>query len=151
MSWLRSISKKRNKAQVIRWAHEQMNQGVSRQSICNQLLDVDSTKLSLEEMQANLEAEREIFGVMVDRNLTGRSLEKSGHIDEAVTLYEKNIEDGFIGSHPYERLRIIYTKRKDYGNAIRVCQAYINLPAKEGKKRTLFQDSLAKLVNKTGL
>ena len=149
MNWPRSKSINRNMAQILMWAQEQMKQGVSRQAICIQLLNVDTGKMSLDEMQAYLEAERELSGVMVNRNLRGKMLEKSDHIDEAAALYEENIEDKFIGSHPYERLRIIYTKRKDYVSAIRVCRAYLNLPTKEGKKRIRFQDHLEKLVDRT--
>ena len=148
MTWPFSKSKKRNKIRILKWAQEQMKQGVTRQVICNQLINVDRRKMSLDEMQAYLEAEQELFGVMVDRNLRGKTLEKSDHIDEAIALYEKNIADEFIGSHPYERLRIIYTRRKDYSNAIRVCRAYLNLSPKEGKKRTRFQDHLEKLVKR---
>ncbi|MEM7348190.1 MAG: hypothetical protein AAF485_28505, partial [Chloroflexota bacterium] len=54
---------------------------------------------------------------------------------------EANITDKFIGKHPYNRLRIIYTKRKDYHNAIRVCQAFKSL----SKNNTLFDNHIAKL------
>ena len=148
MTWPFSKSKKRNKTQILKWAQEQMKQGVPRQVICNQLLNVNKRKTSLDEVQAYSEAERELFGVMVDRNLRGKTLEKSDHIDKAAVLYEENITDKFSGSHPYERLRIIYTKRKDYSNAIRVCRAYIDMSPKKDKKRTRFQDRLEKLVQR---
>jgi hypothetical protein len=66
--------------------------------------------------------------IMTGRNMEAQELEASGNVDEAVEVYEGNIEDGFKGPHPYERLRIIYSKRKEYANAIRVCQAYCDLP-----------------------
>jgi hypothetical protein len=42
-------------------------------------------------------------------------------------FYEKNVAEGFLPSLPYERLRILYAKWKDYENAIRVCQRYIEI------------------------
>ncbi len=71
------------------------------------------------------------FGAMVDRNLAGIHLERSGAIDRAIVLYEANVAESFIGSHPYERLRILYTKQHDYANALRVCRAYLALPLRD--------------------
>lgn len=65
-----------------------------------------------------------IFGEMADRNMQGRDLEKAGHLDDAIRLYEINVTQGFDGPFPYERLRIIYLKQKAYDRAIRVCEAY---------------------------
>lgn len=90
---------------------------------------------------------QDIFHVMVERNLKGRDLEKSGKEDVAITLYEENVADRFDGSHPYDRLRVIYTRRKDFDGAIRVCQQYIELSGEEGK-RGKFQEHLNKLYVK---
>src|SRR5690606_22594299 len=49
--------------------------------------------------------------------------EKVGQTDEAIALYEANLRDEFSGTHPYERLRILYAERKDWDNAVRVCLA----------------------------
>ena len=68
-----------------------------------------------------------IENVIVERNLTGRAYEKESRIEEAIALYEQNVKDFADTPHPYERLRIIYTKQKNYDDAIRVCQAYINM------------------------
>ena len=67
-----------------------------------------------------------IENVIVERNLQGKELEKQQLVDEAIKLYEANISDLADTPHPYERLRIIYTKRKQYDDAIRACQAYID-------------------------
>lgn len=61
----------------------------------------------------------------VARNLKGIRLENRDKIQEAIQLYEENVREKFDGSHPYERLRIIYRSQKRYEDAIRVCQAYI--------------------------
>lgn len=95
----------------------------------------------------------EQYSLMVERNLQGIELERQGLTVAAVTLYEANLRECFDGSHPYERLRIFYTKRHDYPNAMRVCQAFLNLPRHplgyDEKKRQLFQDYLEKLRSKT--
>jgi hypothetical protein len=51
-------------------------------------------------------------------------LEKRGNSEIAKSGYETLISAGFIGSMPYDRLRIIYTREKDYSSAIRVCHRY---------------------------
>lgn len=60
------------------------------------------------------------FELQVDRNIEGIELEKKREIEKAIRLYEKNVEEDFEGSHPYDRLAIIYRKRGDYGEEIRV-------------------------------
>jgi hypothetical protein len=65
------------------------------------------------------------FGVQVQRNLRGIELEKSGRVDDAVQLYEENIRERFEGNHPYDRLAIIYRKRKQIDDEIRVLQKAI--------------------------
>lgn len=105
--------------------NHELKRGVPRQVIWNQLTAMKLKGLA--NLTARAEAESAVAKVMVDRNLKGKDLEKRGKIDQAIPLYEANLVDRFGGTHPYERLRIIYTKRQDYRNAIRVCQAYIDL------------------------
>ena len=59
---------------------------------------------------------------IVNRNLKGIELEKEGKIDEAIKLYEKNIKEEFEGSHPYERLAIVYSKKGSLEDEIRVLE-----------------------------
>jgi len=63
---------------------------------------------------------------IVDRNLQGAQLEKEGRLDDAIRLYEANIADCVDTPHPYHRLRVIYSKRKQFEEAIRVCEAYVS-------------------------
>ena len=72
------------------------------------------------------EADR-IFDKLYKRNARGIALERAGQIDKAIVLYEANIADMFGGNHPYDRLRIIYSKRKQYDQALRVCQQFIQM------------------------
>jgi len=51
--------------------------------------------------------------------------EKEGKITEAIQIYWELINNNQMGRHPYNRLRIIYAKRKDWNNAIKICQKFI--------------------------
>jgi tetratricopeptide (TPR) repeat protein len=80
-------------------------------------------KLALPYRQAALDIDQRL-----GKRLTqAQNFEKTGEIQSAIALYEQNISDGFLPSLPYERLRIIYEKNKDYQNAIRVCKRYIEI------------------------
>ncbi|MFS1025622.1 hypothetical protein ACFC9R_09970 [Enterococcus casseliflavus] len=70
---------------------------------------------------------RNLFEESVENNLTGRELEKSGKIDEAIELYERNVSNKFEGNYPYDRLAIIYRKRRDYDNEIRVLRTAVEV------------------------
>lgn len=65
----------------------------------------------------------ELVGVLVDRNLNGKQAERERREDDAVRLYEANVADEFMGSHPYERLLIIYSRTGRPEDAARVAQA----------------------------
>lgn len=65
------------------------------------------------------------FDKQVERNLRGIEFEKLGKINKAIELYEENIEENFIGNHPYELLALIYRKNKDIVNEIRVLEKAI--------------------------
>ncbi|QQK80690.1 hypothetical protein HUG20_12805 [Salicibibacter cibi] len=62
-----------------------------------------------------------------DRNLDGKKLEKEGYIDNAIEFYEANVQENFEGNFPYERLAIIYRKRKQYQEEVRVLKQAISL------------------------
>ena len=85
-----------------------------------------------------------MFSEMVARNLEGQALEKVKREEEARLLYEENLSDLFDGSGPYERLRVIYSRRKDYDSAIRACEAFIRITDVD-EKREKFQEQLVKL------
>ncbi len=63
----------------------------------------------------------------IERNLIGRDLEKQGNVAGAIELYELNIAYGFEGNFPYDRLRIIYSKQRRYGDVIRVLERAIDI------------------------
>lgn len=65
----------------------------------------------------------------------GINLEKEKMIDEAISVYEKAIIPQLPIKHPYERLAILYRKRKDYINEIRVVKIAISVFMKENERR----------------
>jgi len=65
------------------------------------------------------------FQQQVQKNLRGIELEKGGQVDQAIELYERNVAENFEGSHPYNRLAIIYRKRKQIDDEIRVLKKAI--------------------------
>lgn len=65
----------------------------------------------------------------------GIDLEKEGMIDEAIKVYEKSIAYRLPMKHPYDRLTILYRKKKDYENEIRVLKIAIEVFMKENEKR----------------
>ena len=65
-------------------------------------------------MQRNEEAERALQG---------------GDAGRAIDLLERSVSEGFVGSHPYERLASIYESRRNPAEALRVCEAFMELAA----------------------
>ena len=51
--------------------------------------------------------------------------EKTGDIDGAIALYEENISDTYPATHSYDRLMVLYRRRKDYYNELRVIESAI--------------------------
>lgn len=64
-----------------------------------------------------------------------QSLEKEGMIDEAIAVYEKSILSKIPATVPYDRLMILYRKKKDYENEIRVIKDAISVFMAENERR----------------
>ncbi len=73
-----------------------------------------------------------------------QELERLGKVEGAIALYEKLVEAGFTASMPYERLRILYTKNKDFSKAIIACQSFIAML--ETLESMFFHPSNVKLI-----
>jgi hypothetical protein len=69
------------------------------------------------------------FEAAMQRNEAAERAEQSGDPQRAVDLYEKSVAEGFVGSHPYERLAALHERRRDPASALRVCEAYLALAA----------------------
>jgi tetratricopeptide (TPR) repeat protein len=79
------------------------------------------------------------------RNNSGIVLEKDGKIDEAIKVYEENVNDNVVATHSYDRLMIIYRKRQDYKNEIRIINIAMDVFTKENENR--YQKGLKKANN----
>lgn len=80
-------------------------------------------------------SERETLEEQTRRNLEGMDLERSGRIDLAVDLYERNVAEGFEGDWPYGRLVAYYEKAGRLDEAERILQRAIDV-FKASKRRT---------------
>lgn len=124
--WSVVVPSKFSEQSLTQWAEKQIASGVPREILSYHLLSRGVTgHLNIEEHQAISSVQDKISGAMVNRNLEGKALEREGRVDEAIALYEQNVEDWCGGSHPYDRLRIIYTKGGRVADAIRVCDAFV--------------------------
>ena len=59
------------------------------------------------------------------RNAIGEQKESEGKFEDAIRLYEANVEEGADTLFPYERLVILYKRRHDERNEIRVLKKAI--------------------------
>ena len=92
---------------------------------------VTTTVEELERMEnrlAEFEARNRALTRCAELNNEGMRLEKQGDIDAAIAIYEQNISgDCYPATHSFDRLMILYRKRKDYQNERRVIQKAIRL------------------------
>jgi len=89
----------------------------------------------VEEIRLHNRRLAEILDNMVDRNNKGIELEKKGDIENSIKLYEQNVADEFFGTHPYDRLAIIYRKRKQFDDEIRILKRKILIFEKINQER----------------
>lgn len=68
-------------------------------------------------------------------NNIGIAKEKAGDIDGAIRIYEENVAQEYPATHSYDRLMILYRKRKDYDNEIRIISKAINVFSAENERR----------------
>jgi len=69
------------------------------------------------------------FEAAMQRNESAERLLRTGDAKRAIDLLEKSVSEGFVGSHPYERLASIYEGRRDPAEALRVSEAFTKLAA----------------------
>jgi hypothetical protein len=63
------------------------------------------------------------------RHAEAERVGQNGDPEEAIRLYETSVAEGFVGSHPYERLASLYERRHDHEAALRVSEAFVQLAA----------------------
>jgi hypothetical protein len=72
------------------------------------------------------------FEAAMQRNEEAERLLQAGDAGRAIDFLETSVSEGFVGSHPYERLASIYESRRNPAEALRVCEAFTEL-ASSGK------------------
>ena len=81
-------------------------------------------------LQESKAREKQLFFTSSNNN-KGIAFENAGKITEAIDVYEKNLLIGYLATHSYTRLMIIYHKEKRYEDEIRVVNAAIEAFSEE--------------------
>ena len=89
--------------------------------VASKLLDKGLLELGI----GYLEVANRLSQTLVERNEQGTLHEKLGEVNLAIRVYEKNVEDLFDDEHPYERLRLIHSKREQFQDALKVCERFV--------------------------
>lgn len=69
----------------------------------------------------------DLFEKQYQKNQRAIKCEKNGDIERAKMLYQEVIDLGFDGSHPYNRLAIIYRKEKNYEKEVQVLERAVRV------------------------
>ena len=69
------------------------------------------------------------FEAAMERHAEAERAQRNGDSGRAIQLYELSVSEGFVGSHPYERLASLHERRRDYEAALKACEAYLRLAA----------------------
>jgi hypothetical protein len=67
------------------------------------------------------------FETAMRRNEKAERVLQGGDTERAIHLFERSVSERFVGSHPYERLASIYESRRHPTEALRVCEAFMEL------------------------
>lgn len=67
------------------------------------------------------------YEAAVERHEAAARADQNGDPEYAISLYEQSVAEGFVGSHPYEALALLYERRRSYTDALRVTESYIEL------------------------
>jgi hypothetical protein len=76
---------------------------------------------AVDEMSKRLALEKDL-ALTASLNNDGIELEKNGKENDAVIVYEKNVARRCTARHSYDRLLVIYRKRKDIDNELRIAK-----------------------------
>lgn len=88
----------------------------------------------LKEFNEN-ESYEQLIHMTAKLNYEGKAAEANKDYDSAIKIYESNVALGGIATHQYERLMILYRKKKDYQNEIKTIDRYIEIFMKENERR----------------
>ncbi len=84
----------------------------------------------------------------IARNEAGSSLEKDGLIDEAIRTYEINITEESVEAYAYNRLAILYRKKKMYHDELRVLNKAIEVFSRVSDKSSKHEKDLSKFIER---
>ncbi len=117
-------------------SHEQFNriEDVSL-GITEPITFSDEEIANLDSSLKELNAFNEKLNSTAERNNKGIVFETKGNIDDAIKIYEENIEVGYTAIHSFARLMVIYRKLKKYDDEIRVINKAIEIFTRENEKR----------------
>ena len=108
---------------------------------------VEIAKSKFDEMvrqKMAIDEKNKMLALCVERNNQGIRYEKQGNIEDAIKVYEENIKpECYPARHSFDRLLVIYRRRKDYQNEMRVCERAISVFKTELK----YKDRLIKIKN----
>ena len=94
---------------------------------------------------SNIADEEQFDHFVANINIEGKKLEKEGKIDEAIKIYEKGLAYNTDTPHTYKRLAILYRKKKDPDNEMRVIKAGMANVNKKSTHYDWFQNRKEKL------
>lgn len=100
----------------------------------------------IDRLQAHNRAWEKRYSVLIAYQEKGTQYEKQGKIDDAINEYNKAIDYGFRFTddfgvnhffHSIERLMILYRKRKDYDNELRIIDLALNDELSDNDRKDL--------------
>lgn len=89
------------------------------------------------EQQRKRDEERDILCSLINE---GIELEKNGDIDNAIISYEKCVSKKAEMRHPYDRLLVLYRKRNEKDNELRIAKTATSLFPSELKYKTRYEN-----------
>lgn len=95
----------------------------------------DNVVSSIEETLLLKREEERALCKCAELNNSGIEQEKSGDIDAAISTYEKCLTLNYPTVHPYERLMILFRKRKEYDKEVSIIEKAINVFQNENRRR----------------
>ncbi len=106
------------------------------------VVDKKKWKKAEEEMERRRARNKEIE-LTASINNEGIVAEKQGDFDRAIELYEQNVNRQSDGHHSYDRLLVLYRKRKDFDNELRIAKIATSLFPSDLKYKTRFEKLVA--------
>ena len=67
------------------------------------------------------------YEAAVERHQQAMEADQRGDSETAITLYQRSVTEGFVGSHPYEALASLHERHRNHTEALQATEAYIEL------------------------